>query len=60
MFRASCKTKAWGLEQVPETGPFITAASHVTMFDVFVPMMSLFHMGRRPRYMAKARWRSGH
>ena len=24
------------------------------MFDVFVPMMSLFHMGRRPRYMAKA------
>lgn len=54
VFRASCKTKAWGLEQVPETGPFITAASHVTMFDVFVPMMSLFHMGRRPRYMAKA------
>jgi len=39
---------------VPETGPFITAASHITMFDVFVPMMSLFHMGRRPRYMAKA------
>ena len=54
VFRASCKTKAWGLEQVPETGPFITAASHITMFDVFVPMMSLFHMGRRPRYMAKA------
>ena len=24
------------------------------MYDVFVPMMSLFHMGRRPRYMAKA------
>ncbi|MBS6516501.1 MAG: 1-acyl-sn-glycerol-3-phosphate acyltransferase, partial [Bifidobacterium longum] len=46
VFRASCKTKAWGLEQVPETGPFITAASHITMFDVFVPMMSLFHMGR--------------
>ena len=39
---------------MPETGPFITAASHITMFDVFVPMMSLFHMGRRPRYMAKA------
>ena len=54
VFRASCKTRAWGLEHVPETGPFITAASHVTMFDVFVPMMSLFHMGRRPRYMAKA------
>ena len=54
VFRASCKTKAWGLEQVPETGPFITAASHVTMFDVFVPMMSLFHMAAAPRYMAKA------
>ncbi|QOL33351.1 lysophospholipid acyltransferase family protein [Bifidobacterium lemurum] len=54
VFRASCKTKAWGLEHVPETGTFITAATHVTMFDVFVPMMSLFHQGRRPRYMAKA------
>ena len=54
VFRNRCKVKAWGLENVPETGPFITAASHVTMFDVFVPMMSLFHMGRRPRYMAKA------
>ncbi|KAA8819183.1 1-acyl-sn-glycerol-3-phosphate acyltransferase [Bifidobacterium rousetti] len=54
VFRASCKTRAWGLERVPEDGPFITAASHVTMFDVFVPMASLFHMGRRPRYMAKA------
>ena len=40
VFRASCKTKAWGLDHVPETGPFITAASHITMFDVFVPMMS--------------------
>lgn len=54
VFRNRCKVKAWGLENVPEAGPFITAASHVTMFDVFVPMMSLFHMGRRPRYMAKA------
>ena len=54
VFHASCKTRAWGLENVPESGPFITAASHVTMFDVFVPMASLFHMGRRPRYMAKA------
>ena len=26
----------------------------MTMYDVFVPMMSLFHMGRRPRFMAKA------
>ena len=54
VFRASCRTRAWGLERVPQDGPFITAASHVTMFDVFVPMASLFHMGRRPRYMAKA------
>lgn len=54
VMRNRAKVKAWGLEHVPETGPFITAATHVTMFDVFVPMMSLFHMGRRPRYMAKA------
>ena len=54
VFRASCRTYAWGLDNIPETGPFITAATHVTMFDVFVPMASLFHMGRRPRSMAKA------
>lgn len=54
VLRSRSKVRAWGLEHVPETGPFITAASHVTMYDVFVPMMSLFHMGRRPRYMAKA------
>ena len=54
VFRASCRTYAWGLDNIPETGPFITAATHVTMFDVFVPMASLFHMGRRPRHMAKA------
>ncbi|WP_289093979.1 1-acyl-sn-glycerol-3-phosphate acyltransferase [uncultured Bifidobacterium sp.] len=54
VLRNRSKVRAWGLENVPETGTFITAASHVTMYDVFVPMMSLFHMGRRPRYMAKA------
>ena len=54
VFRASCRTYAWGLDNIPETGPFITAATHVTMFDVFVPMISMFHQGRRPRYMAKA------
>lgn len=52
--RNRCKVLAWGLENVPETGTFITAATHVTQFDVFIPMMSIFHMGRRPRYMAKA------
>ena len=54
VLRNRSKVRAWGLERVPETGTFITAASHVTMYDVFVPMVSLFHMGRRPRYMAKA------
>ena len=54
VMRSSCKLYAWGLERVPETGPFITAATHVTQFDVFIPMMSMFHLGRRPRYMAKA------
>ncbi len=52
--RSRSRIRAWGLENVPETGPFITAATHVTMYDVFVPMMALFHMGRRPRFMAKA------
>lgn len=54
VLRNRSRVKAWGLEHVPEEGVFITAATHVTMYDVFVPMMSLFHMGRRPRYMAKA------
>ncbi|MDF7664375.1 lysophospholipid acyltransferase family protein [Bifidobacterium sp. ESL0763] len=54
VLRQHSKVRAWGLERVPETGPFITAATHVTMYDVFVPMDALFHMGRRPRYMAKA------
>lgn len=54
VMRLHSKVRAWGLENIPETGVFITAASHVTMYDVFVPMMTLFHMGRRPRFMAKA------
>ncbi len=54
VLRHRMKLKVWGLERVPEDGVFITAATHVTQFDVFVPMMSLFHQGRRPRYMAKA------
>ena len=48
------KAYSWGLENVPEESVFITAATHVTQFDVFVPMCGLFHQGRRPRYMAKA------
>lgn len=59
VMRTRCKVRAWGLDNIPERGTFITAATHVTMFDVFVPMVALFHMGRRPRYMAKAemgRW----
>lgn len=54
VMRAHSRVRAWGLENIPERGVFITAATHVTMYDVFIPMMSLFHMGRRPRYMAKA------
>ncbi len=52
--RTRMKAYAWGLENVPEEGVFITAATHITQFDVFVPMCGLFHQGRRPRYMAKA------
>ncbi len=54
VLRSRSKVKVWGLENVPEDGVFITACTHVTMFDVFVPMTALFHQGRRPRYMAKA------
>ena len=52
--KSRCKVKAWGLERVPEDGVFITACTHVTLFDVFIPMAALFYQGRRPRYMAKA------
>lgn len=52
--RSRCKVKAWGLERVPEEGVFITACTHVTLFDVFIPMAAMFYQGRRPRYMAKA------
>lgn len=45
---------AYGVEHIPDTGVFITAATHVTQMDVFVPMETLFHLGRRPRFMAKA------
>ena len=45
---------AFGVEHIPQNGVFITAATHVTQMDVFVPMMTLFHLGRRPRFMAKA------
>lgn len=51
-FRA--KTVAWGLENIPETGVFLVACSHVAQMDVFVPMIALHHCGRRPRFMAKA------
>ena len=54
VLRASCRPRAWGLENVPVDGPYITDATHVTQFDVFVPMIAMFEMGRRPRYMAKA------
>lgn len=54
VMRTRSIVRAWGLERVPKEGVFITAATHVTMYDVFVPMVGLFHMGRRPRYMAKA------
>lgn len=54
VLRMSCKPRAWGLDNIPQEGEFITAATHVTQFDVFIPMCALFQMGRRPRYMAKA------
>ena len=52
--REQSHTHAWGLDHIPETGVFITVATHVTMFDSFIPMMAIFNQGRRPRFMAKA------
>ncbi len=52
--RMRMKAYSWGLEKLPETGPYISANTHVTQFDVFVPMVGMFYQGRRPRYMAKA------
>lgn len=57
--RMRSKCYAYGVEHIPDQGVFITAATHVTQMDVFVPMETLFHLGRRPRFMAKAeltRW----
>lgn len=51
--RMRARTYAYGLERIPESGVFIVAATHVTQLDVFVPMMALFNLGRRPRFMAK-------
>lgn len=59
VIRSRSKTRCWGLERVPETGPFIAACTHITAFDVFIPMLGMFNQGRRPRFMAKAemtRW----
>ncbi len=52
--RMRSKTRAFGMEHIPERGVFICAATHVTQMDVFVPMQTLFHLGRRPQFMAKA------
>ncbi|OZG52368.1 acyl-phosphate glycerol 3-phosphate acyltransferase [Pseudoscardovia radai] len=52
--RSHSRNYSWGLENVPETGPFITACTHITLYDVFIPMIGLFDQGRRPRFMAKA------
>lgn len=51
--RMRARIYAYGLERIPESGVFIVAATHVTQMDVFVPMMALFNLGRRPRFMAK-------
>jgi 1-acyl-sn-glycerol-3-phosphate acyltransferase len=53
MIRTRAKVYAWGEEHIPEEGVYICAATHVTQFDVFIPMMTMFHLGRRPRFMAK-------
>lgn len=53
LIRSRAKVHAWGLERIPAQGVYICAATHVTQFDVFIPMMTMFHLGRRPRFMAK-------
>ncbi|MCI1984636.1 MAG: 1-acyl-sn-glycerol-3-phosphate acyltransferase [Bifidobacteriaceae bacterium] len=53
MIRSRAKVYAWGAEHIPAEGVYICAATHVTQFDVFIPMMTMFHLGRRPRFMAK-------
>jgi 1-acyl-sn-glycerol-3-phosphate acyltransferase len=53
MIRSRAKVHAWGVEHIPSNGVYICAATHVTQFDVFIPMMTMFHLGRRPRFMAK-------
>ncbi|MBQ5505429.1 MAG: 1-acyl-sn-glycerol-3-phosphate acyltransferase [Aeriscardovia sp.] len=51
--RARVKASAWGMENIPQEGPFILACSHIAQLDVFVPMEAVHHLGRRPRFVAK-------
>ena len=57
--RARAKVYCWGIENVPEDGPFILANTHITQLDVLIPMGCMHNLGRYPRFMAKAeilRW----
>ena len=57
--RARAKVYCWGIENVPEEGPFILANTHITQLDVLIPMGCMHNLGRYPRFMAKAeilRW----
>ena len=52
--RARAKVYCWGIENVPEDGPFILANTHITQLDVLIPMGCMHNLGRYPRFMAKA------
>ncbi len=40
--------------KLPKTGAFVLAANHYTEFDPFVVGYAMWHLGRLPRFLAKA------
>ena len=42
------------LEHIPEHGPAIVAATHVSYLDPFSTALAIIRRGRRPRFLAKA------
>lgn len=59
VLRASCKVRAWGLENVPVEGAYITCATHVTQFDVFVPMVASSKWAVVRGTWPRRRWANG-
>lgn len=52
--RLAGKYRVHHAERIPQSGPFILTANHITNFDPLVTGYTLWHHGRMPHYLAKA------